>query len=348
MAEPSASAASVFAVDAGGGVTGAPLEAEAEAVRAEREGFDGVLAIELKHDPFVALALAARATERVRLTSSIAVAFARNPMNMAVLANDLQLVSEGRFVLGLGSQVKAHIERRFSMPWSHPARRMREYVEAIRAVWSAWETGERLKFTGEFYTHTLMTPMFSPGANPFGTPAITLAAVGELMTETAGAVADGMLAHPFTTRRYLDEVTLPALARGRASAGRTDAVEISLPAFVAVGRTQAELDTAVAGVRSQIAFYGSTPAYRGVLELHGWGAAADALHSGSIRGQWAEMGALITDEMLDAFAVVGSPAEVAAELRARFGGILSRLSFSAPYEADPTLWPELLTELRRP
>ncbi|MFB2579929.1 TIGR03617 family F420-dependent LLM class oxidoreductase [Herbiconiux sp. P15] len=334
-----------FLIDAGGDVASNPLESEAEAVRAEADGYDGVLAIELKHDPFVSLALSARATERVRLTSAIAVAFARNPMNTAMLANDIQLISGGRFVLGLGSQVKAHIERRFDMPWSHPARRMREYVQAVRAIQHAFETGERLKFEGEFYSHTLLPPMFSPGANPHGAPPIVVAGVGELMTEVVGEVAEGLLVHPLTTRRYLDEVTLPALAKGRATSGRSDAVELSLPAFVAIGESQESLDVAVRAVRKQIAFYGSTPSYRGVLEVNGWGELYEPLHAGSVRGDWEAMADLVPDSMLAEIAVVGSPAEVAAGLRARFGGVIQRISFNAPYPVDPSIWSELRREL---
>lgn len=335
-----------FAVDAGGDIASTPLQLEEAARVAEREGFDGVLVTETRHDPFVALTLAARATERVRLSSAIAVAFARNPMNTAMLANDLQLVSGGRFVLGLGSQVKPHIERRFSMPWSHPAKRMREYVEAIRAIWASWETGDRLRFEGEFYSHTLMSPVFSPGPNPHGNPRIALAAVGTLMTETAGAVADGFLSHSFTTARYLHEVSLPALERGRASADRTgEPVEVSLPALVAVGRTDAELDTATAAIKKQIAFYGSTPAYKGVLELHGWGELHERMHAGSVKGEWDAMTSLVTDEVLAEFAVVGSPTEVAAQLRDRFAGVVQRLSFSTPYPVQPDVWPELLGAL---
>jgi probable F420-dependent oxidoreductase len=335
------SPAAPFLLDAGGDVSANPLEAEAEAVRAEADGYDGVLAIELKHDPFVSLGLSARATSRVRLTSAIAVAFARNPMNTAMLANDIQLVSGGRFVLGLGSQVKAHIERRFDMPWSHPARRMREYVQAVRAIQHAFETGERLRFEGEFYSHTLLPPMFSPGANPHGAPPIVVAGVGELMTEVVGEVAEGLLVHPLTTRRYLDEVTLPALAKGRATSGRTDAVELSLPAFIAIGDGQAEIDSAVRAVRKQIAFYGSTPSYRGVLETNGWGELYEPLHAGSLRGEWEAMADLVPDEMLEAIATIGSPGEVAAGLRSRYSGVIQRLSFNAPYPVDPPVWGEL-------
>jgi probable F420-dependent oxidoreductase len=349
---PRDAAPAPFALDAGGDIASTPLQLEQAAVAAEAAGFDGVLVTETRHDPFVALTLAARATERVRLSSAIAVAFARNPMNTAMLANDLQLVSGGRFVLGLGSQVKPHIERRFSMPWSHPAARMREYVAAVRAIWASWATGDRLRFEGEFYSHTLMSPVFDPGPNPHGNPRIALAAVGTLMTETAGTVADGFLSHSFTTPRYLREVSLPALARGRASADRIDglddAVEVSLPALVAVGRTDAELGTAITAIKKQIAFYGSTPAYKAVLELHGWGDLHDELHAGSVRKEWDAMTAPVTDEVLAEFAAVGSPAEVAAQLRERFGGVVQRLSFSTPYAVAGDVWPELLGALQEP
>jgi probable F420-dependent oxidoreductase len=336
-----------FLIDAGGDVAISPLDLESAAVAAEQAGYDGVIAPETQHDPFVALALAARATQRVTLTTGIAVAFARNPMTTAMAANDIQLISQGRLILGLGSQVKAHIERRFSMPWSQPAARMREYVEAVRAIWHAWHTGERLKFQGEFYTHTLMSPFFDPGPNPHGTPPIWIAAVGEGMAETAGRVADGVIGHGFTTRRYLTEVSLPAVRRGQDAAGReAGSVGYSVSPFVAIGSEQSTLDTAVEAVRAQIAFYASTPAYRGVMELHGWEETADQLHALSTRGGWKEMGALITDEMLGEFAAVGTPAEVGATLRERFGGLATRMSFYAPYPVDREVWPEVLAAVR--
>lgn len=335
-----------FLIDAGGDTAITPLEAERAAVAAEEAGYDGTLMPETQHDPFIALALAARATERLTLSTGIAVAFARSPMTTAMAANDIQTISEGRFFLGLGSQVKAHIERRFSMPWSQPAARMAEYVEAVRAIWHAWQTGERLRFQGEFYTHTLMSPFFDPGPNPFGTPPIWIAAVGEGMAETAGRVADGLIAHGFTTRRYLTEVTIPAVTRGQDAAGRAAApIGLSVAPFVALGEGAA-LDTAIAAVRGQIAFYASTPAYRGVMELHGWEETADSLHALSTRGAWAEMGALITDEMLHEFAAVGRPADAGAILRERFEGLATRMSFYAPYRVDPDMWPELLAAVR--
>jgi probable F420-dependent oxidoreductase len=319
-----------------------------EAVRqAERDGYDGAWTSEIKHDPFVSLTLAATATERIELGSAIALAFARNPMSVAVLGNDLQQVSRGRLLLGLGTQVKAHITRRFAMPWSHPARRMREYVLALHAIWDCWQQGTPLDFRGEFYTHTLMTPMFVPEPHPYGPPRVLLAGVGTAMTETAGEVADGFLCHGFTTERYLRGVTLPALSRGRAKAGRAlDGFDVMGSMMVVAGRTEEELAKAAAGARKQIAFYGSTPAYRPVLELHGRGELGDRLHTMSRAGQWAEMGELIDDELLHAVAIVGKPDEIAAGLRRTYGDVLTRVSLYTPYEVDPGLVTELATAVR--
>jgi probable F420-dependent oxidoreductase len=315
-----------------------PADVIGTAERAEAAGYDGLWTAEVAHDPFLPLALAAEHTERIRLGTGIAVAFARSPMNLAVLANDLQTMSQGRFLLGLGSQIKPHIEKRFSMPWSHPAPRMRELVLAMRAIWAAWADGSRLAFRGEFYRHTLMTPMFDPGPNPYGSPKVFLAAVGEKMTEVAGEVADGLLAHAFTTERYLREVSVPALERGLAVSGRSRAdVQVSYPGMVVTGTTPAEQDTAARAVKAQLAFYGSTPAYRPVLELHGWGDLQPQLHTLSRRGSWDEMTDLITDDMLDTFAVVGSLEELPAKIVARYGDLVDRFSFYAPYELAPEL-----------
>jgi probable F420-dependent oxidoreductase len=321
-----------------GAALDSPADIRGDAAAAEQEGFDGFWTSEVKHDPFVGLAVAATATERVQLGTAIALAYARNPMTTAVAANDLQALSGGRLLLGLGTQVKAHITRRFSMPWSHPAPRMREYVLALRAIWDTWHTGVPLDFRGEFYSHTLMTPMFEPPRHGFGAPPVLLAGVGEAMTEVAGEVADGFLTHGFTTERYLREVSLPALARGRQKAGATlDGFTVKGSPMVATGRTAEELGTAKAGVRAQIAFYGSTPAYRTVLELHGWGELGDRLHTLSREGRWAEMGPLVDDEVLHAFAVVGAPEEAGKEVVRRYGDVLDRLTVYAPYDADPQL-----------
>jgi probable F420-dependent oxidoreductase len=321
----------IMLIDAGMQVAGSALDIEATAAAAEAAGYDGFGVPETRHDPFPLLALAARATKDITLQSAIAVAFARNPMNVAVLANDIQLISAGRFQLGLGSQVRPHIERRFSMPWSHPAARMEEFIAAIRAIWHSWESGERLAFRGTFYHHTLMTDFFNPGPNPHGNPPIMLAAVGELMTAVAGRVADGMLCHSFTTEEYLRERTVPAL---RAARGHLDGFVLSLPVFAVLGRDEQARAKAEEGVRAQIAFYGSTPAYRPVLELHGWGELGLQLNALSRQQAWAEMGALISDDVLDVFAVAGNPAEVVTEVRARFGDLISRVSIYTPYRAD--------------
>jgi probable F420-dependent oxidoreductase len=316
----------------------------ADAARsAEEVGYDGVWAAETGHDPFLPLAIAAGVTEKLTLGTGIAVAFARNPMNLAMLANDIHGLSQGRFVLGMGSQIKPHITKRYSMPWSHPAPRMREMILAIRAIWECWATGGKLEFRGEFYTHTLMTPFFSPGPNPYGNPKILLAAVGQLMTETAGEVGDGLLVHGFTTERYLREVSIPALERGAAKASKTRAdLTISYPGFVVTGATEADMAEAARAVKAQIAFYGSTPAYRPVLELHGWGDLQSELNTLSKRGEWKKMGEMIDDEMLEAFAVVAPLDEVPAQVLSRFGDVVDRFSFYAPYRVEPEQWRAVL------
>jgi probable F420-dependent oxidoreductase len=287
----------------------------------ERDGYDGGWTAETSHDPFLPLLLAAEHTSRLQLGTNIAVAFARNPMIVANVGWDLQAYSKGRFILGLGTQIQPHIEKRFSMPWSHPAPRMREFIAALHAIWSAWREGTKLRFEGDFYTHKIMTPMFTPEPQPYPAPKIFLAAVGEAMTEMCGEVADGHLGHPMVSKRYLEEVTLPALLCGMERAGRArSGFEVSVEVMVATGESDAELETATAAVRKQIAFYGSTPAYRKVLELHGWGDLHDELNRLSKQGEWATMGSLIDDEMLGAFAVVGPAAEVGAALASRCEG----------------------------
>ncbi|HXY91796.1 MAG TPA: LLM class F420-dependent oxidoreductase [Acidimicrobiia bacterium] len=319
-----------------GGLGGRSFDEVAErAVALEAAGYDGAFTAETAHDPFLDLAIAAHATERIELGTAIAVAFARTPMTLAVTANDLHRASGGRLVLGLGSQIKPHIERRFSMPWSHPAPRMREFILAMRAIWATWNDGAKLDFRGDFYTHTLMTPFFDPGPNPFGTPKVWLAAVGPHMTEVAGEVADGLILHGFTTERYVREVTIPSLERGFARKGRTrDGFEIGGPMFVVTGTTDEQVATARQATKQQVAFYGSTPAYRGVLALHGWGEVGDELNTMSKRGLWVEMGDLITDEILEAFAVVAEPDDVVPMLQARYGPLVDRISFYTPYALD--------------
>ncbi len=309
----------------------------AEARELELAGYDGAWSAETGHDPLLIVAGAATTTTTLELGTGIVVAFARSPMITATMANDVQLLSKGRLLLGLGSQIKPHIEKRYSMPWSHPAPRMREYVLAMRDIWSCWNEGTTLNFRGEFYRHTLMSPFFNPGPNPYGAPQVYLAAVGELMTEVAGEVADGLLVHPFSTDRYIREVTLPALARGLGKSDRSvDGYPVSFSGLIATGETEEEMADAVRRVRGQIAFYGSTPAYRGVLELHGWGDLQSELNALSKTGEWEKMGELIDDDVLNAFSVVAAPADVGALVRARLNDVISRFSIYAPYAlSDP-------------
>ncbi|MGI9604012.1 MAG: LLM class F420-dependent oxidoreductase [Acidimicrobiales bacterium] len=325
-------------------------KAAAAARMNEDAGYDGLWTAETAHDPFLPLAVAAAATDRVELGTSIAVAFARNPMLLANTSWDLQYLSGGRFILGLGSQIKPHITKRFSMEWSKPAARMREMVSAIRAIWDCWLNGTKLDFRGDFYTHTLMTPFFTPPAGQLaetGVPKIYLAGVGELMTEVAGEVCDGFVCHGFTTERYLREVTIPALERGRAKAGKSmEGFDIVGPSFVVTGSNEEEIEAAKAGTRQQIAFYGSTPSYKGVLDLHGWGELQGELNHLSKEGKWVEMGDAVTDEILHTFAVVAEPEGIGPELSTRYGDIINRISFYAPYASDPDRWQPVMEALK--
>ena len=297
----------------------------ASAKKIEDAGYDGAITAETSHDPFFPLLLGAQTTERIELITSIAVAFSRTPMTLANIGHDLNHYAKGRFIMGLGSQIQAHITKRFSMPWSSPARRMREFILAMRAIWACWHEGERLSFKGEFYNHSLMTPMFTPLNNEYGAPKVLLAAVGPLMTEVAGEVADGIILHAFTNEKYLREVTLPAIEAGLAKSGRKRAdFQISYPGFVVSGRTEEEFNAMKAGVCKQIAFYGSTPAYAPVLGIHGLGDLQPELNRLSKEGKWDEMGTLITDDILDLFAVVGEGDAAAGKFKSRFGDIVDR------------------------
>ena len=313
----------------------------------ERRGYDCCWTAEINHDPFLPLVLAAEHTTRIELGTSIAVAFARNPMTVANVGWDLQAYSQGRFMLGLGSQVQAHIEKRFSMPWSQPVRRMREFVLALHEIWSCWRDGTKLGFEGDFYTHKLMTPMFTPEPQPYAFPKIFVAAVGEAMTEMCGEVADGMLAHAFTTKRYFEEVTTPALLRGMQRSGRQRSeFQLSAPIFVVTGNDESELAAGAVGTRKQIAFYGSTPAYRKVLELHGWGELHTELHRLSRAGEWDVMGSLIDDEILETFAVVAPLDEVADKIRDRCDGVIDRVLVGFPSSVPEDTVIAVLQELR--
>lgn len=319
-------------------ITGDLTTAEEESRLKEEQGFAGVWAAESGHDPFLPLVLAERATTTADLGTAIAVAFARNPMSTAIVANELHATS-GRFILGLGSQVRAHITRRFSMEWSRPAARMREFILALHATWSSWNDGTKLDFQGDFYTHTLMPAYFAPPPNPHGRPGVYLAGVGVKMTEVAGEVADGFLTHPFSTERYLRNVTIPALEAGAARAGRSlDDIVISAPGFVVTGRDDAEMAVAAAAVRQQVAFYGSTPGYRDVLEQHGWGDLQEEANRMVRAGRVDELGDLVDDEVLGAFAVVAEPDKLSGRLEERYGDVAGRVNIDAPYEAAPEVW----------
>ena len=286
----------------------------AQARELEDMGYSGIQTAETAHDPFLPLAFAAQDTETVDLITGIAVAFSRTPMLLAQLGHDLNAAAEGR------------------LPWSSPAARMREFILAMRAIWSTWHEGEPLQFNGKFYTHTLMTPFFTPTNNEHGAPRVFLAAVGPLMTEVAGEVADGIIVHAFTTEKYLRETTLPALERGFAKARAAgveksfDNFEVSYPCFVVTGRDEQEMAAAKVATTRQIAFYGSTPAYKPVLDSIGAGELQPQLNTMSKQGRWAEMGTLIDDSMMRQFAVVGEPARIATEIKTRFGDIVDRTS----------------------
>ena len=295
--------------------------------RVEAEGYDGVGTAEMNHDPFFPLLIGAEHSERVELRTGIAVAFARSPMTMANQAHDLNAYSKGRFTLGLGSQIRAHITKRFSMPWGAPAAQMRELVLAMRAIWANWYDGEPLRFEGKYYQHTLMTPAFTPEDTAYGAPKVVLAAVGPIMTEVAAEVGDGLIIHPFSNEKYIREVTLPAVERGLAKAGKQrEDFEISYTPFVVSGKDEQTFDAEKATAKARISFYGSTPAYKQVLGVHGWGDLQVELNAMSKQGQWKEMADLITDDILDVMGVVGEPDQVVKEMLARYGDFTDRTS----------------------
>lgn len=310
-------------------------------------GYDGVFSFEAKHDPFLPLALAAEHTRSITLGTAVAIAFARNPMNLANLGYDMQLISEGRFILGLGTQVKPHIEQRFSATWSHPAKRMREIVLAIRAIWSRWQDGARLNFSGEFYTHRIMIPAFDPGPNPFGLPPIYTGGFGPLMTAVAGEVSDGFIAHPFNSRKSLLETTLPALEKGLKQSQRTlSDIHIMCATLVVTGDTQEELEASKQAARKQLAFYGSTPAYLPTLACHGWGELHQELNKLSKLGRWDEMTGLISEEILETIAVVGERETIPKKINDRLHGIADSVSLTHNRLPDPTHWADIVKALK--
>lgn len=324
------------------------LDTVADSIRALEElGFDGAGTAEMNHDPFLPLVLAAANSSKIELKTGIAVAFARSPMVLANLAHDLNAYSKGRFTLGLGSQIKPHISKRFSMPWGKPVPQMRELIQAMRAIWANWYEGKPLEFIGEYYTHTLMTPAFTPENTEYGAPRVILAAVGPLMTQVSGEVADGMIVHPFSNERYIREVTLPAIEKGLKKSGRSRAdFEISYTPFIISGENEEGMEAAKKVARQRISFYGSTPAYKGVLDIHGWGDLQVELNSMSKQGRWEEMTTLITDDMLDVFGVVAEPDKLVAAMLARYGDIVDRTSGGFEFISDREQRKEMMAQLR--
>lgn len=314
----------------------------------EAAGYDGAMTMENQHEPFMPLAVAATATERVQLLTAIAIAFARSPMVVAEAAHDLQTASGGRFVLGLGTQVKGHNERRFSVPWSPPAPRLREYIESLRAIWRCWEKGEPLAYAGQHYQFTLMTPNFIPPRNGFPPIPVTIAAVGPAMLKLAGRVCDGVRLHPFCTRKYIEAQVLPRLAEGLAESGLPrENFEITGGGYIVTGPDQESLEKTFEWVRYRVAFYGSTRSYFPVWEAHGLEDLGLKLHEMSKRGEWSRMAAEIPDDVARLFAAVGTHDTIVGEIEKRFGGVADALNAALTTEFDPGLTPDLIQDIRR-
>ena len=309
--------------------------------KAEALGFDCLWSSETQHDPFLPLAVAAASTARIKLGTYIAVAFPRSPMITAYIAWDLQAASDGRFILGLGTQVKGHNERRFSVKWESPGPKLREIILALRAIWSSWQNKTKLDFRGQFYAFTLMNPLFQP--DPIAHPRIPIfiAGVNPYMCRLAGELCEGLHVHPFNSPKYLRDLALPALEEGLRNSGRTRSdVELFASAFAVVGDTEKERREAERAIRQQIAFYASTRTYEPVLAAHGWQDLAPKLHRKSVEGDWTGMVELISDEMLDAYAVSGTYANIAQRLKERYAGLLDRVAIYAsvqPALDDPRL-----------
>ena len=325
-----------------------PQQIAESARRAERLGFDTYSSSETNHDPFLPLTIAAEHTQDIGLRTSIALAFARSPMNVAYIAWDLQALSDGRFMLGLGSQVRGHIVRRFGMNWSAPAPRMREYIQALRHIWNAWQTQTPVKFHGDHYDFNLMPPFFNPGPIEQPDVKIFVSAVNPYMLRVAGEVCDGVLLHRFCTPQYTRDVIIPNLKIGADRAGRSlDDFEINAGGFIITGATDEEADSKRAGVKGQISFYASTRSYESVMSTHGWEDTAARLYRMSVDNRWGEMPAQITDDMLETFAVVGTHDEIVDKLKEAHGDYATSISFDIPTRTgeDEEMLSGLLAEL---
>lgn len=312
----------------------------------EADGYDSAGTAEMNHDPFFPLMLGAEHSEKIELHTGIAVAFARSPMILANLGHDLNAYSRGRFTMGLGSQIRAHITRRFSMPWGAPAPQMKELIQAMRAIWANWYEGEPLRFEGKYYQHTLMTPAFTPENKEYGAPRVILAAVGPIMTRVAAEVADGLIIHPFSNEKYIREVTLPAVEEGLKRSGRNRAdFKISYTPFIISGKDEKTFEANKAAAKARISFYGSTPAYKEVLGVHGWGELQPELNAMSKQGKWEEMAGLVTDEMLNTFGIMGERDTIVPEIKKRYGDFVDRTSGGFTF-VDDDKRREMIAELR--
>jgi probable F420-dependent oxidoreductase len=321
-------------------------EAPAHAHRLEQLGLDGAFTFEGPHDAFTPLILAAGATTTLELATNVAIAFPRNPVQLAHQAYDLQLLTRGRFSLGLGSQIRAQVEKRYGASFDRPVARMREMVGALRAIFGTWETGAPLDFRGEFWSHTLMPPLFNPGPNPYGPPSIALGGLGPQMLRLASEVADGVLVMPFNTAAHFAARSLPAIEEGLARGGRDrSSLTVTGEVIVCCGRTEEEMEAARVAGRWLLSFYASTPAYRPVLEAEGWETLQPELNGLSKSGRWEEMPGLIDDGMLGALAAVGSPSEVALDIANRFGGQVDRVGFYTPSLINEDTLGELVSAL---
>src|SRR5215211_6588685 len=302
---------------------------------AEALGFAGLWTSETKHDAFLPLAIAANETEKIQLGTSVAIAFSRSPMEIAQTAWDLQALSDGGVVLGIGTQVKAHVRRRFSMPWDRPVARLREYVGALRAIWGSFQTEGSLSFEGEFYRHTLMTPFFNPGPIEHPEIPVYIAGVNTRLAALAGELCDGFHVHPFHSPEYVRRTVETAIAGGAQERGRDPGeVELATSVFVVTGESEAEVEEQRDKMRAQISFYASTPTYRTVLEAHGWEEVGEKLGKLARDKEWDEMPKLITDEMLDAFCVEAAPDELGPALKERYEGLIDRVALYTPFVPD--------------
>jgi probable F420-dependent oxidoreductase len=322
-------------------------EAATEAKRLADIGYDGVYTLEGSWDPFYPLVMVSEHAPSLDIATGIAVAFPRNPMHLAYQAWDLQTFSKGKFLLGIGSQVKAHIEKRFGEEFSPPAARMRDYIQALKAIFAAWQTGGKLEHRGPYFQHTLMTPMFDPGPNAFGPPPVLLGALGPKMTEVAGEVADGLIVHPFNSMSFLIEQALPAVDRGLEKSGRdrSDFI-LQVNAIVITGETEEARQVAKDSVKSLLGFYASTPAYRPPMEAVGFGDLQPILNKLSKEGKWDELASYIDDDFVDAFTTQGEPDEIAGKLRDKYGPHADRLAIYAPYTAPDAMWKTIIAALK--